>query len=102
MNNVTIMGQLIGSPEIIYENDKNENKKLYKLILKVQRPFKSKNGSYESDYINVKAWSNTLGYVDDYYEDSLVSIEGRLISFASQDKTKYLNEVFANKVVNYN
>gem|GEM_PF-5648254 len=53
MNNVTIIGQLEGDLQMVY-NSKDGDKKLYKFVLKVQRPYKSKNGTAVSDYINVK------------------------------------------------
>ncbi|WP_338984096.1 single-stranded DNA-binding protein [Spiroplasma endosymbiont of Othius punctulatus] len=101
MNNVTLIGQLVNVPELIFEKDGDE-KRLYKLTLRVERPFKSKTTSIEADFINIKVWANVLGDESEYFEDSLLSVEGRIVSYMSKDKTQYINEMIASKVINYN
>lgn len=98
MNNVTIIGQLEGDLQMVY-NSKDGDKKLYKFVLKVQRPYKSKNGTAVSDYINVKVWNNVLGDEYEYFDQSFVVIEGKIVSFGLTDSQNYGNELVANKIM---
>ncbi|QEH61653.1 single-strand DNA-binding protein [Spiroplasma chinense] len=98
MNNVTIIGQIEGMPQMIY-NSKTGDKKLYKFILKVPRTYKQKDGSQVDDFINVKAWGNVLGDEYEYFDQSYVGVEGKLVSFGMSDATSYGNELVASKVV---
>jgi len=98
MNNVTIIGQLEGDLQMVY-NSKDGDKKLYKFVLKVQRPYKSKNGTAVSDYINVKVWNNVLGDEYEYFDQSFVVIEGKIVFFGLTDSQNYGNELVANKIM---
>ncbi|MCK8462214.1 single-stranded DNA-binding protein, partial [Mycoplasma capricolum subsp. capricolum] len=77
MNLVNIIGQLEGDATVAYAS-KDGEKKLYKFVVKVPKPYKSKEvGSL--DYINIKAWSDA---VDDEFllhdkDKVVVGIEGR-------------------------
>lgn len=53
MNQVMLVGQVEGTYEIIYDK-KEAERKLMKFLLKIQRPFKNKDGNYDSDLVNVK------------------------------------------------
>ncbi|MBY7705172.1 hypothetical protein JIY74_34090 [Vibrio harveyi] len=53
MNLVQIVGQLEGDATIEYVS-KDRDKKLYKILLKVPKPYKAKPGE-DIDYIIVKA-----------------------------------------------
>ncbi|AHI52687.1 single-stranded DNA-binding protein [Spiroplasma culicicola] len=101
MNNVTIIGQIEGVPQMIY-NSKAGDKKLYKFVLRVPRNFKTKEGTVSEDFINVKVWNNVLGDEYDYFEQSYIGIEGRLVSFGNTDNTTYGNELVANKIIHLN
>ncbi|AGR41976.1 single-stranded DNA-binding protein [Spiroplasma diminutum] len=101
MNNVTIIGQIEGNPQVVFDS-KDGGKKLYKITLKVPRQYKTKNGEKIEDFINVKVWSNVLGDEYEYFDQSYIGIEGRLVSFGNAENNKYGNELVANKVVQLN
>ncbi|AUB31398.1 single-stranded DNA-binding protein [Spiroplasma floricola] len=98
MNNVTIIGQIEGNPQIVF-NSKDGVKKLYKFILKVPRNYKTKSGELIDDFINVKVWSNVLGDEYEYFDQSYIGIEGRLVSFGNTENNNYGNELVASKVI---
>ncbi len=98
MNNVNIIGQIEGTPQLVF-NSKNGEKKLFKFILRVPRNYKNKDGIITDEFINVKVWSNVLGDEYEYYDQSFVGIEGRIISFGSTDSVTYGNEIVANKII---
>ncbi|QGS51751.1 single-stranded DNA-binding protein [Spiroplasma tabanidicola] len=101
MNNVTIIGQIEELPQVIY-NSKTGEKKLYKLVLKVPRGYRNKDGKQQEDFINVKVWSNVLGDEYEYFDQSLVGIEGKLVSYGLSDATSYGNELVASKITQLN
>ncbi|AOG60239.1 single-stranded DNA-binding protein [Spiroplasma helicoides] len=101
MNNVTIIGQIEELPQLIY-NSKNGDKKLYKFVLKVPRSYKTKDGQVSEDYINVKVWNNVLGDEYEYFDQSFVGVEGKLVSFGLSDSSTYGNELVASKIVQLN
>ncbi|AKX34420.1 single-stranded DNA-binding protein [Spiroplasma litorale] len=97
MNNVTILGQLEGNPELVY-NSKDGEKKLYKLIVKVPRITTNVNSKNKSDYINVKIWNNVLGDEYEYYDKLTIGLEGRLISYTNPTNKNYSNDFIAYKI----
>ncbi|ARU91981.1 single-stranded DNA-binding protein [Spiroplasma clarkii] len=101
MNNVTIIGQIEGAPQLIYSS-KDGNKKLYKFVLRVPRWSKAKENTVVNDYINVKIWNSVLGDEDDYFDQAYIAIEGRLVSFGITDSQNYGNELVANKIMQLN
>ncbi|AUM62513.1 single-stranded DNA-binding protein [Spiroplasma monobiae] len=101
MNNVTIIGQIEGNPQLVF-NSKDGEKKLYKFTLRVPRNYKTKSGELIDDFINVKVWSNILGDEYEYFDQSYVGIEGRLFSFGNSEKNNYGNELVANKIIHIN
>ncbi|WP_338985459.1 single-stranded DNA-binding protein [Spiroplasma endosymbiont of Diplazon laetatorius] len=101
MNNVTIIGQIEGNPQVVF-NSKDGEKKLYKLTLRVPRNYKTKSGEIIDDFINVKVWSNVLGDEYEYFDQSYIGVEGRLVSFGNSENNNYGNELVANKVMQIN
>ncbi|QBQ07530.1 single-stranded DNA-binding protein [Spiroplasma gladiatoris] len=101
MNNVTVIGQIEELPQVIY-NSKSGDKKLYKFVLKVPRGYKTKDGKEQQDFINVKVWGNILGDEYEYFDQSLVGVEGKLVSYGLSDATSYGNELVASKIMQLN
>ncbi|ALD66191.1 single-stranded DNA-binding protein [Spiroplasma cantharicola] len=97
MNNVTIIGQMEGEPQVVFDS-KDGQKKLYKFVLKVPRNYKTKTGETIADFINVKVWSNILGEEYEYFDQSYIGVEGRIVSFGNVENNKYGNELVANKI----
>ncbi|EOA07461.1 MULTISPECIES: single-stranded DNA-binding protein [Mycoplasma] len=101
MNLVNIIGQLEGDATIAYTS-KDGDKKLYKFVVKVPKPYKVKEGD-GVDYINVKAWSNTVDDEFLLHDQAVIGIEGRIQSFTSNnDLTNVRNEIFANRILYLN
>lgn len=101
MNLVQIVGQLEGDATIEYVS-KDRDKKLYKILLKVPKPYKAKPGE-DIDYIIVKAWPNTIDDEFLLHDQAVIAIEGRIQSFVSNnDLTNVRNEIFANKILYLN
>jgi single-strand DNA-binding protein len=101
MNNVSIIGQLEGEPELVY-NSKQGDKKLYKLVVKVPKKGKQATEQKVDDFINVKAWSNVLGNELDFYDQAIIGIEGKITSFETQNHEYYVNEVVASRIIPLN
>ncbi|ATG97319.1 single-stranded DNA-binding protein [Mesoplasma lactucae] len=99
MNNVIMMGTLEGDAEVIYTSP-DGNKSLYKFLLKVPKPYKSKDGTNPpEDLVNIKVWSTQL--TDEYilHDQAYVGIEGRINSYAGKDYKNVVNDIIANKVI---
>ncbi|AKU80068.1 hypothetical protein [Spiroplasma turonicum] len=101
MNNVTILGQLEGNPELVY-NSKDGDKKLYKLIIRVPRNNALSTSKVKEDFICVKIWNNVLGDEFDYYDKLTIGVEGKLVSFTNPDNKNYGNDFIAHKVFQFN
>ncbi|QVK02456.1 single-stranded DNA-binding protein [Mycoplasma mycoides] len=97
MNVVNIVGQIEGDATVAYTS-KDGEKKLYKFIVKVPNPHSSDKNSF--DYINIKAWSNTVDDEFLLHDQAVVGIEGRIQSFTSNnDLANIRNEIFASKIL---
>lgn len=70
--------------------------------LAVQRDYKSADGRYEADFVNVVVWRSTADFVRQYFgKGKPVEISGRLQSRSYTDKQgdkRYIVEVVADKV----
>ncbi|ABC01251.1 single-stranded DNA-binding protein [Mycoplasma capricolum] len=101
MNLVNIIGQLEGDATVAYTS-KDGEKKLYKFVVKVPKPYKSKEVD-SLDYINIKAWSNAVDDEFLLHNKAVVGIEGRIESFTSNnDLTNIRNEIFATRIIYLN
>ncbi|AHI53686.1 single-stranded DNA-binding protein [Spiroplasma sabaudiense Ar-1343] len=101
MNNVIVIGQMEGEPQIVYTS-KDGEKKLYKFTLRTPKPFKNKMGEIIDDFINIKAWSNTV--IDEFglHDQAYLGIEGRIQSFGNSDLSTFANEIIASKIIYLN
>ncbi|CBW54136.1 Conserved hypothetical protein, putative single strand binding protein [Mycoplasma mycoides subsp. capri LC str. 95010] len=101
MNLVNIIGQLEGDATVAYTS-KDGEKKLYKFIVKVPKPYKSKEVD-SLDYINIKAWLNAVDDEFLLHDQAVVGIEGRIQSFTSNnDLANVRNEIFASRILYLN
>lgn len=101
MNLVNIIGQLEGDATVAYTS-KDGEKKLYKFVVKVPKPYKSKEVD-SLDYINIKAWSNAVDDEFLLHDQAVVGIEGRIQSFTSNnDLANIRNEIFASRILYLN
>ena len=98
LNQVVLVGRLIGDPEL-YQTE--TGKKVARLVLAVPRSYKNSNGEYETDFISCKLWQvvaqNTVEYCQ---KGDLIGLRGRLetYNYETEDGRKYLTEVVADKV----
>ncbi|AXK51061.1 single-stranded DNA-binding protein [Spiroplasma alleghenense] len=101
MNNVIVIGQMEGEPQVVYTSN-DGLKKLYKFILRTPKPFKNKAGEITDDFINIKAWSNTI--LDEYslHDQAYLGIEGHIRSFANGELSTFANEIVASKIIYLN
>ncbi|WP_236608000.1 single-stranded DNA-binding protein [Spiroplasma chrysopicola] len=104
MNQVMLVGQVEGSYEIVYDKKESE-RKLMKFLLKVQRPFKNRDGHYDNDLVNIKVWTNNIDDLDISLQDkAMIIVKGRVQSYRSNnyDDDIYYNEIIADKVTYLN
>lgn len=100
MNQVVLVGQFQGGPEIIFDK-KDLDRKLMRFFVKIKRPFKNKEGDYEDDIVKIKVWTNNVDDVDISLKDkAVIGIKERIQSYdiSNTDDTNYINEVIADKI----
>lgn len=100
MNKVMLMGRLTSDPDIKYTGD--DNKAVANFSLAISRKFKNKDGKYDADFINCKAFGKVAEIIEKYFhKGSMMLVEGewRTGSYESKDGKKiYTNECFVNGV----
>ncbi len=95
-----LVGQVEGPYEIVYDKKETE-RKLMKFLLKVQRPFKNREGNYDEDIVNVKVWTNNIDDLDVSLRDkAIIAVKGRIQSFKANnfDDESYYNDIIADRV----
>ncbi|WP_342256180.1 single-stranded DNA-binding protein [Spiroplasma endosymbiont of Poecilobothrus nobilitatus] len=100
MNQVILVRQVEGTYEIIYDK-KEAGRKIMKFSLKIQRPFKNKDGNYDSDLVNAKVWTNNIDDLDIILRDkAIIAVKGWIKSFRSNnfDEENYYNDIIADRV----
>ncbi len=98
LNQIILVGRLVSDPELFQTES---GKKVSKIVLAVPRSYKNSEGEYETDFIGCKLWQAIAQNTTDYCKKGdLVGVKGRLQNFhyESEDGTKYLTEVVADKV----
>lgn len=99
MNRIVLVGRLIRDPEIkIFEDG---SKVFTRLLLAVDRPYKTAAGEKHVDFIPVVLRGKKAEIVNEYLvKGSIISVTGRLQSrqFESEDgHRKYISEVIADE-----
>lgn len=98
LNQTVLVGRLANEPEI-YETE--TGKKLTRITLAVPRTYKNADGEYDTDFIGCKLWQNVAQSTADYCKKGdLLGVKGRIqtSSYETEEGTKYLTEVVAEKV----
>ena len=109
LNQMVLVGRLVEDPEVIV-NESGE--KFSNITVGVPRPYKNKDGLYDTDFINVTLWNNIAEDTAQYCKiGDIVGIKGKLertgielkivaekITFLSSNKgeEKYETEVTTN------
>lgn len=76
MNQVTIVGRLVRTPEL---RESENKRKMTFITVAVNRPFKNISGEYETDYIDCLLWENVASNTVEYCKKGdIVSVRGRL------------------------
>lgn len=97
MNNVMIVGRLVGNIETIEKNDI----KHYKFVLAVSRSFKNEYGEYETDFIDIRTFGNIGETTKEYCrKGDLIGIKGRIQTetIENDDIKRKITYVVAEKV----
>lgn len=98
LNQTVLVGRLANEPEV-YETE--TGKKLTRITLAVPRTYKNADGEYDTDFIGCKLWQNVAQSTTDYCKKGdLLGVKGRIqtSSYETEEGTKYLTEVVAEKV----
>ena len=99
-NLVSLIGRLTKDPEIITTDN---NKKVSRITLAVQRSYKNAEGIYEADFIRCVLWDGIASRVCEYFKKGdLIAVRGQLKSSVYEDdnkEKKYSTEVMVDKVV---
>lgn len=78
MNNLTLVGTLVEDPEL---REFDNGLKGAFIVLRVMRPFKSMDGSYEADFIRCSLWEGIAQSTCEYcHKGDIIGIRGRLTS----------------------
>ncbi|MFR4285590.1 MAG: single-stranded DNA-binding protein [Enterococcus italicus] len=76
MNTVNLIGNLTRDPELRYSHSGTA---IASCNIAVQRRFKNQNGEYESDFINIKAFSKTAELLAEHFrKGSKLGITGNI------------------------
>jgi single-strand DNA-binding protein len=76
LNRVVLIGRLVADPELRYTGS---GLPVASLRIAVDRPFGSKSGERQTDFIRLVAWRQTAEFAANYLgKGRLVSVEGRL------------------------
>lgn len=97
MNKVIMLGRLTRENAVSGE----ENSKVVRNTIAVQRSFKNKDGNYETDFIPIVAWGKTGEFLEKHFKkgDAIV-IDGsmRSGSYEKDGKTIYTLECHVNNI----
>ncbi len=101
MNYVFLVGSVDQNPEIILHNN-NRKSKLIKFRMKVEKPYKAKNGEILEDFVTVKIWNNKVDDIDTILEvENIIGVKGHISSYKAKDLENtdtFYNEILADKI----
>ena len=84
LNKVILTGRLTATPELKTTTGGNS---VTSFSIAVQRQFKSADGNYQTDFINIVAWRNTAEFITRYFEKGqLIAIVGSIQTRSYEDK----------------
>lgn len=98
MNRIILLGRLTREPEVKVVGERT----VTTFTMAVDRPFKSKNGGQEADFISIVTWNKTAEIAGNYlHKGQRALVEGRLQirSYDGKDGVKhYVTEVVADRL----
>ncbi|MBQ8605095.1 MAG: single-stranded DNA-binding protein [Clostridia bacterium] len=84
LNKVILTGRLTATPELKTTTGGNS---VTSFSIAVQRQFKSADGNYQTDFINIVAWRNTAEFITRYFEKGqLIAIVGSIQTRSYEDR----------------
>ena len=84
LNKVILTGRLTATPELKTTTGGNS---VTSFSVAVQRQFKSADGNYQTDFINIVAWRNTAEFITRYFEKGqLIAIVGSIQTRSYEDR----------------
>lgn len=98
MNKVFLIGRITKTPELRYTTTE---KAICGFSVAIDRPFSSKNGEKQTDFINIKVFDKQAENVSKYCDKgSLVAIDGRIQtgSYEKDGKKIYTFDVVGDRV----
>ena len=98
INMVMLVGRLVDNPEVI---EKDDNKKVSRITLAVNRKFKGPDGVYKTDFIDCVLWNNIAKNTSEFCsKGDLVGIRGRIQveNYEKDGIIKKITEVIAESV----
>lgn len=98
MNRIILLGRLVREPEVKVVGERA----VTTFTMAVDRPFTSKNGQKEADFISIVTWNKTAEIAGNYlHKGQRALVEGRLQirSYDGKDGQKhYVTEVVADRL----
>lgn len=84
VNKAILMGRLTSTPEL---KTTSGGISVLSFSIAVQRQYKSADGTYPTDFINIVAWRNTADFISKYFEKGqLIAIVGSIQTRSYEDK----------------
>jgi single-strand binding protein len=84
INKAILMGRLTSTPEL---KTTSGGISVLSFSIAVQRQYKSADGTYPTDFINIVAWRNTADFISKYFEKGqLIAIVGSIQTRSYEDK----------------
>lgn len=99
LNQLVLVGRITHDPEPYILQD---GKKVLKFQLAVQRAFKSYDGDYDTDFIQITCWEGLASVVESFISKGvMLAVKGRVQTWQmnlENDKKVNMLEVIAEKV----
>lgn len=78
LNQVILVGRLTSDPEV---EELEDHKKVSKITLAIQRPFKNIEGTYDTDFITCSLWQGLALNLKEYCKKgSIIGVKGRIVT----------------------
>lgn len=97
MNKCILVGRLTKDCELRNATDKS----VVSFTIAVSRPFKNKEGNYDTDFLNCVCWNNAENINKYLHKGSSCAVEGRVQTRTYDDKEGkkvYVTEIFCERV----
>lgn len=84
INNVVLMGRLVSKPEL---KTSQSGLEVTSFAVAVDKKFKNKDGSRDTNFINCVAWRQTAKFIVDYFDKGqMIAVEGSIDTRSYENK----------------